>query len=124
MTTFFEHNLENVKSKLLLMGQLANESVNAAIQALVDGDSVLAKAVRAKDEEIDDLENELSESVTTFLSTHAPVAADLRLLVATMKISHEIERIGDETKRLLDAHAKLQCTNFIGFPKWLILLMI
>ena len=62
MTTFFEHNLENVKSKLLLMGQLANESVNAAIQALVDGDSVLAKAVRAKDEEIDNLENELSES--------------------------------------------------------------
>ena len=55
MTTFFEDNLENVKSKLLLMGQLANESVKGAIQALVDGDSVLAKAVRAKDEEIDDL---------------------------------------------------------------------
>jgi len=74
MTTQFEHNLENLKSKLLLMGQLASDSVQGAIKALVEGDSVLAKSVRAKDEEIDDLENELGEEVTTFLSTHAPVA--------------------------------------------------
>ena len=117
MTTFFEHNLENVKSKLLLMGQLANESVKAAIQALVDGDSVLAKAVRAKDEEIDDLENELSESVTTYLSTHAPVAADLRLLVATMKISHEIERIGDEAKAIARRSRKTTMHEFHRIPE-------
>ena len=117
MTTFFEHNLENVKSKLLLMGQLANESVKGAIQALVDGDSVLAKAVRAKDEEIDDLENELSESVTTYLSTHAPVAADLRLLVATMKISHEIERIGDEAKAIAKRSRKTTMHEFHGIPQ-------
>ena len=100
MTTQFEHNLEDVKSKLLLMGQLANESLKVAIKALVEGDSQLAKSVLAKDQEIDLLENELSEVVTTYLSTHAPVAAYLRLLVATMKISHEIERIGDEAKAI------------------------
>ena len=117
MTTFFEHNLENVKSKLLLMGQLANESVKGAVQALVEGDSVLAKAVRAKDEEIDDLENELSGSVTTYLSTHAPVAADLRLLVATMKISHEIERIGDEAKAIAKRSCKTTMHEFHGIPR-------
>ena len=47
MTTQFEHNLEDVKSKLLLMGQLANESLKGAIKALVEGDSQLAKSVRA-----------------------------------------------------------------------------
>ena len=68
MTTYFEHNLENVKSKLLLMGQLANDSLKLSIQALLEGDSALAKTIRRKDEEIDDLENELSESVTSYLS--------------------------------------------------------
>ena len=71
MTTYFEHNLENVKSKLLLMGQAANDSLKLSIQALFRGDSALAKTIRRKDEEIDDLENELSESVTSYLSTHA-----------------------------------------------------
>ena len=100
MTTQFEHNLENLRSKLMLMGQLANDSLQGAIKALLEGDSVLAKAVRVKDEEIDDLENELSEEVTSCLSTHAPVASDLRLLVSIIKISHEVERIGDEAKAI------------------------
>jgi len=117
MTTQFEHNLENLKSKLLLMGQLANESLQGAIKALVEGDSVLAKAVRTKDEEIDDLENELGEEVTTFLSTHAPVASDLRLLVSIIKISHEIERIGDEAKAIARRSRKTAIPNFHRIPR-------
>jgi len=78
MTTYFEHNLETVKSKLLLMGQMANESLKLSIQALLESDSALAKSIREKDREIDELENELSVAITTYLSTHAPVAADLR----------------------------------------------
>jgi phosphate transport system protein len=117
MTTYFEHNLENVKSKLLLMGQLAHESLKLSIQALMEGDSALAKTIRAKDEEIDELENELSDSVTTYLSTHAPVAADLRLLVATMKISHEIERIGDEAKAIARRSRKTATHEFNEIPK-------
>ena len=117
MTTQFEHNLENLKSKLLLMGQLANDSLQGAIKALVEGDSVLAKAVRTKDEEIDDLENELGEEVTTFLSTHAPVASDLRLLVSIIKISHEIERIGDEAKAIARRSRKTAIPNFHRIPR-------
>jgi phosphate transport system protein len=117
MTTQFEHNLENLKSKLLLMGQLANDSLQGAIKALVEGDSVLAKAVRSKDEEIDSLENELGEEVTTFLSTHAPVASDLRLLVSIIKISHEIERIGDEAKAIARRSRKTAIPDFHRIPR-------
>jgi phosphate transport system protein len=117
MTTQFEHNLENLKSKLLLMGQLANDSLQGAIKALVEADSVLAKAVRTKDEEIDDLENELSEEVTTFLSTHAPVASDLRLLVSIIKISHEVERIGDEAKAIARRSRKTAIPDFHRIPR-------
>ena len=87
MSTYFEHNLENIKSKLLLIGQLASESLRMAMEALVEADPVLAKKVKEKDEEIDELEREISDLVTTHLSTHSPVAADLRLLVATMRSS-------------------------------------
>ena len=99
------------------MGQLAHESLKLSIQALMEGDSALAKTIRAKDEEIDELENELSDSVTTYLSTHAPVAADLRLLVATMKISHEIERIGDEAKAIARRSRKTATHEFNEIPK-------
>ena len=52
MSTYFEHNLENIKSKLLLMGQLASESLRMAMEALVEADPILAKQVKEKDEEI------------------------------------------------------------------------
>ena len=116
MTTYFEHNLETVKSKLLLMGQMANESLKLSIQALLS-DSALAKSIREKDREIDELENELSVAITTYLSTHAPVAADLRLLVATMKISNEIERIGDESKAIARRSRKTTSHDFHKIPK-------
>ena len=117
MSTYFEHNLENIKSKLLLMGQLASESLRMAMEALVEADPVLAKQVKEKDEEIDELENEISDLVTTHLSTHSPVAADLRLLVATMKISHEIERIGDEAKAIARRSRKTAINHFHEIPQ-------
>jgi len=117
MSTYFEHNLENLRSKLLLMGQLANESLRTSIKALINGDPVLAKSVREKDEEIDNLENEISEIVTTYLSTHAPVAADLRLLVATLKISHDLERIGDEAKAIARRARKTALHQFNEIPR-------
>lgn len=117
MTTYFEHNLETVKSKLILMGQMANESLKTSMQALMESDSALAKSVRKKDLEIDELENELSNAITTYLSTHAPVAADLRFLVATMKISHEVERIGDEAKAIARRSRKTTTHDFHEIPK-------
>ena len=117
MSTYFEHNLENLRSKLLLMGQLANESLKTSIKALINADAVLAKSVREKDEEIDNLENEISEIVTTYLSTHAPVAADLRLLVATLKISHDLERIGDEAKAIARRSRKTALHQFNEIPR-------
>ena len=117
MTTYFEHNLETVKSKLILMGQMANESLKTSMQALMESDSALAKSVRKKDLEIDELENELSNAITTYLSTHAPVAADLRFLVATMKISHEVERIGDEAKAIARRSRKTTIHDFHEIPK-------
>jgi len=56
MATHYEQILENVRSKLLLMGQLSIDSLRLSLQALLDKDTELASEVRAKDKEIDTLE--------------------------------------------------------------------
>ena len=117
MATHYEQILENVRSKLLLMGQLSIDSLRLSLQALIDKDAELAGKVRLKDKEIDMLENELVNDVNVCLSTHAPVAGDLRLLVTTMKISHEIERVGDEAKSIARRSKKILVNDFHVIPK-------
>ena len=117
MATHYEQILENVRSKLLLMGQLSIDSLRLSLQALIDKDAELAGKVRSKDKEIDMLENELVNDVNVCLSTHAPVAGDLRLLVTTMKISHEIERVGDEAKSIARRSKKILLNDFHVIPK-------
>ena len=117
MATHYEQILENVRSKLLLMGQLSIDSLRLSLQALIDKDAELAGKVRSKDKEIDMLENELVNDVNVCLSTHAPVAGDLRLLVTTMKISHEIERVGDEAKSIARRSKKILVNDFHLIPK-------
>jgi phosphate transport system protein len=117
MATHYEQILENVRSKLLLMGQLSIDSLRLSLQALIDKDAELAGKVRSKDKEIDMLENELVNDVNVCLSTHAPVAGDLRLLVTTMKISHEIERVGDEAKSIARRSKKILVNDFHMIPK-------
>ena len=117
MATHYEQILENVRSKLLLMGQLSIDSLRLSLQALIDKDAELAGKVRSKDKEIDMLENELVNDVNVCLSTHAPVAGDLRLLVTTMKISHEIERVGDEAKSIARRSKKILVNDFRVIPK-------
>ena len=53
MTTYIENNLENIRSKFLLMGQLATDSLQLAMESLLEGDTQKAKIVRKKDEEIE-----------------------------------------------------------------------
>ena len=117
MATHFDTNIENIRSKFLLMGQLATESLELALESLEQTDPKKAKLVRIRDEEIDNLENELSASVTILLSTHAPIASDLRLLVSTMKASHEIERIGDEAKAIARRSRNTTIHDFHQIPK-------
>ena len=94
MSTYFEHNLENIKSKLLLMGQLASESLRMAMEALVEADPVLAKKVKEKDEEIDELENEnnrLSSLLRQVTSKSAEAVHQYRGLhdILVEKVKHE-----------------------------------
>ena len=92
-------DLDVLKQKLLTMASHAETAVNQALQALTQRDHDLALRVKENDRVIDQFEVEIDELVIQLL-TKAPLASNLRLVTTAMKISQNIERIGDEASKI------------------------
>ena len=95
----FDMELDVLKQKLLTMASHAETAVNQALQALTQRDRDLAVRVKENDRVIDQYEVEIDELVIQLL-TKAPLASNLRLVTTAMKISQNIERIGDEASKI------------------------
>jgi len=91
----YDEQLKRLRDLVARMGGLAERQVNDATTALVRGDADLASAVISRDAALDQLEREIENLCIRLLATRQPVAVDLRLIVAAMKVAHNIERIGD-----------------------------
>ena len=102
----FNEELEHVRSEVLRMGGLVEQHLDIAIQAIVAGDSKMGLEVAAEDYKINRMEVAIDEECTKILATRSPTAADLRLVVAIIKTITDLERIGDEARKLamLAAH--------------------
>ncbi|MEQ9448347.1 MAG: PhoU domain-containing protein, partial [Rhodospirillaceae bacterium] len=87
--------LTDLTGRLAAMGGLAETQLTAAIDALATRDPEAAEKVVARDEAIDEIETEVNARAMKLLTLYAPVAADLREIVAALKISSNVERIGD-----------------------------
>jgi phosphate transport system protein len=116
----FERDLAAFKRKLLLMAGHAENSVARAVQALVERNSQRAAQVEEEDAVLDRLEIEIDEMGIQLLAK-APLASNLRLITAGMKISHDLERIGDEAttiaRRVLDLNQNLPASSFHEIPQ-------
>lgn len=121
MKRFFDTELENFRSHLLLMGQRAIEQVRTAAKALIESDVRLAESVIAADDELDRLEIEIDDEAIRYMSLRAPVASELRLVIVGMKASHDLERVGDEAtsiaRRTLKLAAEPQLKPYIDIPR-------
>jgi phosphate transport system protein len=108
----FDDELTRLKDRLLQMSAAAQESLDRAVRAVLQRDGDVAERVIVQDPAIDALEVEIEETVTNLLALHQPMARDLRLLLAALKISNDLERVGDHAvnisisaKRLTDYRA-------------------
>lgn len=99
MQTHHDKELADLKEKLLIMASHAEAAVTRAVQAVVQRDEVLAAQVRADDNILDEFEKQLDERSVALLAK-APLASDLRLVLMVMKISQNLERIGDEATKI------------------------
>ncbi len=84
-----------LSGRLAAMGGLAESQLAAAVESLASRDSEMAERVVAGDEAIDEIETEINARAMRLLTLHAPVAADLREIVGALKISANLERVGD-----------------------------
>jgi len=94
MSQHFAQEVENLKQQLLTMASHAESAVRNAVKALVSYNHTLAAEVIQNDDILDRFEVQIDELAIQALAK-APLASDLRLVTRAMKISHELERIGD-----------------------------
>lgn len=110
----FAEELEELKQALLEMGALVESSIHTAVQALVERDDRLARRVIEDEALINKMELDLDARVTRLLALNQPVAGDLRLLVMCLKITTDLERMGDLAVSIADRSISL---NELGASK-------
>ncbi len=102
MERHFQRELDKLKSNLLTLGAMVEESVRLSIKALGARDVALANKVIDGDRLIDEQEVEIEEECLKILALHQPVAIDLRLITAVIKINNDLERVGDEAANIAE----------------------
>ncbi len=95
MIRSFEEDLDKLRTRLIRMGSLVEEQVEFAFRALLEGNVELARLVVDRDDKVDKLDLKIDKQCQRIFALTQPVASDLRLLLAAIKINNELEVIGD-----------------------------
>ena len=117
MARHIEHQIAQLKNSILQFGTIVEESISRSNTALFKQDVELAQKVVANDTEIDRLEVELEEECLKVLALYQPVAADLRFVVAVLKINNDLERIGDLASNIAKTVSQLTITGPLELPE-------
>lgn len=96
----FDEDITRLRGLIAEMGGLAEVAIHEALDALVRGDVKLAEQVVARDKKIDSLETEVDKLAVRIIALRAPMADDLREVIAALKIGGVVERIGDYAKNI------------------------
>jgi phosphate transport system protein len=96
----FNQELEELKTHLMTMGGLVENQVLEAVKALLEGDSRLAEKVRDNDRQVNDMQLKIDDECTRVLARRQPAASDLRLVLAVIRATADLERIGDEASKI------------------------
>ncbi|WP_317932501.1 phosphate signaling complex protein PhoU [Halioxenophilus sp. WMMB6] len=96
----YNADLEDLRTELLEMGGLVQEQVRDSIAAISNADAELARRVIVVEDEVDSREVALDEHCTLVLARRQPAASDLRMVLAVSKITRDLERMGDEARKV------------------------
>lgn len=96
MKRYFHKELEDIRSKLILIGEKANEAGSLAVEGFIESDLEKTLTAVKMDDEIDDLEVEIDRDSVRYITLRSPVSSDVRLIFVAIKAGHDLERAGDE----------------------------
>ena len=118
--THYAEEMSQLKESLLAMASHAESAVARGMRALVDRDDTLAREVQNDDNILDQFEVDIDE-IAIHLLSKAPLATDLRLIAVAMKISQNLERVGDEavtiSRRAIDLGTEPQLKPYVDLPR-------
>jgi phosphate transport system protein len=107
MERHFEMEMQSLKNRLLSMGAMVEERVHQAVEALMERNAAAAERIVAGDQEVNELQIEVDDRCLKLLALQQPMASDLRLITAAMKINADLERIGDQAVNIAENSLKL-----------------
>lgn len=117
----YEEALSKLREEILYMGGLIEDQIQKAIKSLVDRDSDLANIIIERDHEVNRLDVEIDELCIKLLALHQPAGVDLRLITTGLKITTDLERIGDMAvnicERALELNQEAQLKPYIDIPR-------
>ncbi len=118
--TYYAEEMTRLKDSLLAMASHAESAVARAMRTLVERDDALGRQVQEDDNILDRFEIDIDEAALHIL-TKAPLATDLRLTTVAMKISQNLERVGDEAvtiaRRAIDLNTEPQLKPYVDLPR-------
>jgi phosphate transport system protein len=104
----FEIQLDELRKRLLEMSGLVEASIYRSVQALIDKDGEQVRLVMENEERINRMQIEIDDLSTALLLLQQPMAADLRLITATIKINNDLERMGDHAVNIAERVTSLE----------------
>lgn len=121
MERHFEHDLDELKQRLLWMGSLAETAVHKSVQAVLDGDESLAESVLDEENAINEMQLEIDDRVQRLLALQQPMAMDLRFILAVSRINNDLERIGDQAVNIAQSALRIlrhpQVKPYVDLPR-------
>lgn len=99
--------MNHLRQNLVKMAGLVEEAIDKAIRSLKNRDAELAERVLKEDDAVNDLEIQIENQCLTLLARHQPVAADLRFILASVKINNDLERMGDHAVNIAQRSSRI-----------------
>ena len=96
----FDAALSELRLSIVAMGGLVIDQVSSAVRALLEGDAALAEVVLSREAQVNEFENGIDREAFRLIALHQPMAGDLRMAKAVSRITVELERAGDESKKI------------------------
>jgi phosphate transport system protein len=117
----YEQQLGQLRTAVLEMGGLVEEQIGQAVRALTERDEALARATIERDHTVNRFDVEIDDLSLKLLALHQPAARDLRLITTALKITTDLERVGDMAthiaERAIELTAELQIKPYIDIPR-------
>lgn len=108
----FNKEMEDIRNKVLTMGGLVEQQVELATKAFMSCDMESAEKVIQQDHLVNALEKDIDHECTEIMAKRQPAAFDLRMLIATIKIITDLERIGDEAARIAKMTMRMEGADY------------